>query len=332
MQVEAQTWSLVSCLFDEAVELEPLGRREFLDTHCADPAVRAAVEALLAGDERPAAILRDPTDGGGLLLLMRSNEEAGERELPATLGHFVILGELGRGGMGRVLRARDERLQRDVALKVVSDIGDPQARARLLREARNASALRHPHIVTVFDVGAADGVDFIALELVEGKTLASAIPKGGLPLPAALEWARQIADALAAAHAAGIVHRDLKTQNVMIGVDGAVKVLDFGIARRSDAGPSFPAGESPDLVDATASAVFGTPSAMSPEQAEGRPMDARSDVFSFGSLLYEMLTGLAPFRRDTAEQARRAVLASHPAPLAARRRDVPRPLSALVAS
>src|SRR5258708_10708620 len=218
--------------------------------------------------------------------------------------------------MGRVLRARDERLQRDVALKVVSDISDPQARERLLREARNASALRHPHIVTVFDVGVAAGVDFIALELVEGKTLANAIPRGGLPLATALKWARQIADALAAAHAAGIVHRDLKAQNVMVGSEGAVKVLDFGIARRSDPGEGLPTGSSLGAVHPVGSALFGTPAAMSPEQAEGRPMDARSDGFSFGSLLYEMLTGAAPFRRDTAEQTRRAVPESNPLPLA----------------
>src|SRR5260370_25408388 len=155
MQLDAQTWSLVSRLFDEVVELERPGRAAYLDDHCADPVVRASVEALLAADERTAAVLRDPTDGAALQLLVANGEPA-HRELPRTLGHFVIIDELGRGGMGRVLRARDERLQRDVALKVVSDISDPQARERLLREARNASAPPHPHIVTVFDVGSAD--------------------------------------------------------------------------------------------------------------------------------------------------------------------------------
>src|SRR5260370_6164031 len=264
MQLDAQTWSLVSRLFDEVVELERPGRAAYLDDHCADPAVRASVEALLAADERTGSVLRDPTDGAALLLLVDANAEPAHRELPQRLGHFVILDELGRGGMGRVLRARDERLQRDVALKVVSDISDPQARERLLREARNASALRHPHIVTVFDVGVAAGVDFIALELVEGKTLANTIPRGGLPLATALKWARQIADALAAAHAAGIVHRDLKAQNVMVGSEGAVKVLDFGIARRSDPGEGLPTSSSLGSVHPVGCAHFGTPAAMLP--------------------------------------------------------------------
>ena len=248
MPTAIENWTLVSRLFDEAADLEPSSRAAFLDLRCGDAAVRARVEALLRADQHTTPLLLDPRAAlAPALWLDLEAEESARPEFPPTLGHFRILGELGRGGMGRVLRARDERLQRDVALKVVSDIADPRARERLLREARNASALRHPHIVTVFDVGAADGIDFIVLELVEGKTLASLIPQGGLALTVAVAWARQIADALAVAHAAGIVHRDLKTQNVMIDANGDVKVLDFGIARRLDSEPGPEASAGPGV-------------------------------------------------------------------------------------
>ncbi|WP_218920184.1 serine/threonine-protein kinase [Chondromyces crocatus] len=218
-----------------------------------------------------------------------------------TLGRFVIRGELGRGGMGVVFAAEDVTLGRHVALKVLPWSDDEGRRRRFLREARSAAALSDPRIATVFDVGEADGWVFIAMELVRGETLRALLerrPDAARALPAVevRRVAGAIAGALAKAHAAGVVHRDLKPENVMIAVDGHVKLLDFGLAKVARA------GSVPGAVSTTETAegrIMGTPGYMSPEQAKGLPVDPRSDVFSFGVLLYEMLTGWRPFSGAT---------------------------------
>jgi serine/threonine-protein kinase len=206
---------------------------------------------------------------------------------------------LGEGGMGVVYKARDTRLQRHVALKVLpaDRSSDPVRRARLLREARAAAALSHPHIVTVHDIASDGGTDFIVMELVSGQPLSRLIPERGLPVGDALRVAIQVADALAAAHAAGVVHRDLKPANVVIAADGRARVLDFGLATFA-AEESDPRGEPLTREGA----VVGTIAYMSPEQSVGEPADGRSDMFSFGLVLYEMLAGTPPFKgRSTAE-------------------------------
>jgi serine/threonine-protein kinase len=211
------------------------------------------------------------------------------------LTHYLIEASLGRGGMGLVYRASDTRLGRRVAVKVLAeDAMSPSRRQRFLREARAASALNHPGIVTIHDVGHDQGVDFIVMEHVEGCTLREVLDAGPLEVDAALGYVRQAAAALAVAHAAGIVHRDLKPQNLMLTAGGQLKILDFGLA-------SVEAGEAGSDVATeerltALGAVVGTPGYMSPEQAEGRPVDARTDVFSLGIILYEMLTGKMPFR------------------------------------
>ncbi len=207
-----------------------------------------------------------------------------------VVSHYEIVEKLGEGGMGVVYRARDTRLGRFVALKVLPPdrMADPERRQRFVQEARAASALNSPHIVTIHDIDEVDGAHFIAMELVEGRTLAERIGRRGLPLREALQLGSQIADALAKAHARGIVHRDLKPTNVMVTPDGVAKVLDFGLAKLVETEVSEEAQT--DVRPATEEGIaVGTAAYMSPEQAQGNKVDARSDVFSFGSVLYERL-------------------------------------------
>jgi serine/threonine protein kinase len=207
-----------------------------------------------------------------------------------TLAQYRVEAKLGEGGMGAVYLAYDMKLRRHVALKVLPPgrLADAESKQQLLREARAASAPNHPNIVTMHEIGSDAGVDFIAMELVEGKTLKEAIPAKGLPLGKALDYAVQIAAGLAKAHAAGIIHCDLKPGNVMVTSDGLVKLLDFGLARR------VRVPESGTTVT-VAGGIAGTPAYMSPEQARGEDVDARTDLFSFGAVLYEMVTGKRAF-------------------------------------
>jgi eukaryotic-like serine/threonine-protein kinase len=231
-----------------------------------------------------------------------------------TIGHYHVLDELGRGGMGVVYKARDTRLGRLAALKVLrpdSHAGTDSTR-RLLREAQTASALNHPNILTIYEVGTDAGVDYIAMELVEGGTLADLVASGPLPAERALRLAAQVADALAVAHAASIVHRDLKPSNIMMPAADRVKVVDFGLAKTS--GDAEPGSETTAPLTATG-AIVGTAPYMSPEQAAGRGVDARSDLFSLGSILYQMLAGRMPFRGDSAIGTLAAILKDTPAPI-----------------
>jgi formylglycine-generating enzyme required for sulfatase activity/predicted Ser/Thr protein kinase/dienelactone hydrolase len=244
--------------------------------------------------------------------------------------HFEITEELGEGGMGVVYKARDTHLDRFVALKVLppEKVADPHRKARFVKEAKSASALNHPNIVAVYDIDQADGVDFIAMEFVGGKTLGECIPPGGLPVAEAVRYAAELSGAVAAAHSAGIAHRDLKPANVMIGAHGEVKVLDFGLAKLTERQEGE---EAPNLTTETAAGmIVGTPAYMSPEQAAGRPVDIRTDVFSLGVLLYEMLTGVSVFHRDSAASTLAAVLLTAPPPLASKRKDVPAELERIV--
>lgn len=231
-----------------------------------------------------------------------------------SLSHYEILELAGRGSMGEVYVARDRRLGRKVALKVISNgpISE-ERRRRFLREARTAALASHPGIVGIFDVGREDGIDFIVMEWVEGATLASEIERGPLPVDNALDLAGQVADAMAAAHATGVVHRDLKPANVMIDARGAVRVLDFGVARFDPLVECVETRTSEDLTATGASP--GTIAYMSPEQILGEPVDARSDVFSLGVVLYEMLTGQRPFRQKGLVGMTRAVAFAEPEPL-----------------
>ncbi len=252
------------------------------------------------------------------------------------IGHYEIVEKLGEGGMGVVYKARDMRLNRFVALKLLlrEHAGHENHIRRFALEARAASTLNHPNIVTVHDVSSENGSDFIVMEYVRGKALDQLIPRKGMRFNEALKIAIQIADALSAAAAAGIVHRDLKPSNVMVGDSGLVKVVDFGLAKLVDSSASdqtmtmgVNSEEPPQTREGT---VVGTVSYMSPEQAEGKPLDARSDIFSFGAVLYEMVTGQRAFRGNTSMSTISAILRDEPDPVSALASDVPRDLEKIV--
>ncbi len=218
------------------------------------------------------------------------------------LGHFEIQAKIGEGGMGAVYRAKDLHLGRMVALKLLPPAmtAIPERRARFIQEAKAASSLQHPNIVSIFEIGTQDGVDFMAMELVEGKTLAELIPRGsGMNPSEVVRIALQLTDGLAKAHGAKIIHRDLKPANVMVSSDGHAKILDFGLAKLLQLDHVSEDDATVTTPQTREGAILGTVAYMSPEQAEGRPLDARSDIFSFGSMLYEMLTGRRAFQRDT---------------------------------
>jgi formylglycine-generating enzyme required for sulfatase activity/dienelactone hydrolase/predicted Ser/Thr protein kinase len=254
-----------------------------------------------------------------------------------TLDHYRIEAKLGAGGMGVVYKARDTHLDRFVAIKVLPPerVADPERKRRFVQEAKAASALNHPNIVTIYDISSDKGVDFIAMEYVAGKTLGQLIPRNGMPLAEALKCAVEMADALAAAHSAGIIHRDLKPGNVMVTETGLVKLLDFGLAKLTEPAPT---GEAEGAETETAGepsqtktgTILGTAAYMSPEQVEGKKLDARSDVFSFGGVLYEMLTGRRAFRGDSQISTMSAILRDTPPPLKAVRPDIPAELNRIL--
>jgi len=249
------------------------------------------------------------------------------------LGPYELLDSLGAGGMGEVYRARDTRLQRDVAVKVLpAELSSDGARLdRFRREARSASALNHPNIVTIYEVGQSDSTSFIVMELVDGKNLRQMLNAGSLPLRKLLGIASQVADGLAKAHAAGIVHRDLKPENVMVTLDGFAKILDFGLAKLTHTDSHQGQTEQiPTLGRTEPHFVMGTAGYMSPEQAIGQRVDFRSDQFSFGALLYEMATGKAAFDRPTNPEKLAAIIREEPEPIAALNSRVPAQLRWIV--
>jgi len=254
-----------------------------------------------------------------------------------TLLHYRITGKIGEGGMGAVYGAVDTHLDRPVAIKVLppDKVSDPERKQRFVQEAKAASALRHPNIVVIHDIASDSGRDFIVMELVEGRSLDQLIGRKGLKLGEALGYAVQIADGLAKAHAAGIVHRDIKPTNIMVTGDGLVKILDFGLAKLTEAAPGAEAGptmtmgldEKPRTQEGY---VVGTAAYMSPEQAEGNRVDARSDIFSFGAVLYEMLTGHRAFGREGQIKTLAAVLNEEPKPPSSVNESIPAELERIL--
>jgi Tol biopolymer transport system component len=253
---------------------------------------------------------------------------------PGTrLDRYEVIAPLGAGGMGEVFRARDSKLGRDVALKVLPDrfAGDRRMLARFESEAKAVAALSHPNILALFDVGEEDGVPFAVTELLEGETLRALLLRGPVPVRRALEIAREVAEGLAAAHAKGIVHRDVKPENVFLTKDGHAKVLDFGLARHETTFHGSDDTHSPTLSALTdAGAVVGTVAYMSPEQARGLPVDHRSDQFSLGAVLYEMLAGKRAFRADTPADVLTAIIRDEPEPLETLAPATPVPVRVLV--
>ena len=292
MSDEARHWPRVKALFDGALNLPPEQRAAFLDVACgSDVGLRGEVESLLAAHAEAGSF----AEGAAMDALAKSADVIASLG-PALaagdeLGAYRIVGPLDAGGMGEVYRAVDTRLEREVAVKVLpaalSD--DPDRVARLAREARLLAALNHPNIATIHELEIAGHRQAITMELIDGPTLAERLTGGPLTLEETLEVAQQVASALEAAHSKGIIHRDLKPENIKFTHSGAVKVLDFGLAR---AAPARADGPTDGLADGPyrRRSVDGTPAYMSPEQASGRQEDVRTDIWAFGCVLYEMLT------------------------------------------
>jgi serine/threonine protein kinase len=312
-----ERWSRVAEIYDSALEQAPAARAGFLATACGeDVDLRREVESLLAQEQRPVVVDRPLGDAAASVLGRPSQLTAG-----STIGAHRVVGLLGEGGMGQVYRAHDTKLQRDVALKILPDafVHDTDRVARFTREAQVLASLNHPNIGAIYGLEDSGEVHALVLELVEGPTLAERIARGPLPLDEALPIARQIAEALEAAHEHGIVHRDLKPANIKVRDDGTVKVLDFGLAKLTTgdarSGAARDLTHSPTLLSpavTTAGVILGTAAYMSPEQAKGRPADKRSDVWAFGCVLYEMLTGKRAFEGEDVSETLAAVLRAEP--------------------
>src|SRR5579864_3634350 len=303
-----ERWRKVEELFHAALERAPEVRPAYLDGACsADADLRRQVELLLSQAEQAGSFLEIPAVED----LTVTATTAGSL-LDRQVGPYRIVSPLGVGGMGEVYRAHDSKLGRDVAIKTLPAefAGDPERLARFRREARTLASLNHPNIAAIYGLEESGDVDCLVLELVEGDTLS-----GPLPLDKALEYARQVAEALEAAHEKGIVHRDLKPNNVKVTPQGRVKVLDFGLAK-AIWGPE----ENQDLsqlatitnVETVAGHIVGTPPYMSPEQARGRDVDKRTDIWAFGCVLYELLTGKRAFQGETLQDTIAAVLEREP--------------------
>jgi serine/threonine-protein kinase len=322
--VTPERWRQIERLLEQALECAPADRAALLDRSCAgDPVLREEVEALLAAEHTKDGVLDANAFEVAALLDDTEPAVAPGRQI----GSYTVRKRLGSGGMGEVYLAHDARLDRNVALKLLDPtlVADGASRARFLREARLASSLDHPNICAVHEVGEADGRLFIAMQFVEGETLRRVIDGRPLGLESLLSIALQVADALAAAHDRGIVHRDVKAGNIMVTPDGRAKVLDFGLAKLLER-----AAGAHDTHLTVTGAVMGTPSSMSPEQARGERVDHRSDIFSFGVVLYEMATGRAPFKGRSRADLISALLTEPHAPATEVNDELPQRLSAVI--
>jgi hypothetical protein len=332
----SERWRQVKEIFQAAVEIPAAEREAYLAGACeGDPSLRTEIESLIAAHEEPGSFLGAPA-------FDLVAESAVDVLLGKSLGRYRILSLLGRGGMGEVYRAKDTTLGRDVAIKVLPSgfSIDRDRLRRFEREARAASALNHPNIITIHEFGQEEGVHFIVSEFIEGETLRRRIGSEKAPgkrMNAAeiLELAIQITGALNAAHEAGIVHRDVKPENVMVRPDGLVKVLDFGLAKLVERRSYDTATDVNDASEAPtasggAGVVMGAVNYMSPEQARGERLDARSDIFSLGVALYEMAAGRSPFARGTVVDTIASILEKEPPPLAQFTSGVPEALELII--
>jgi len=319
--LQAGQWERIREILDCALQLPEEQRPAYLaEAYAGDPALRSEVDSLIAASARSAFLDRD--------LLPSLTPTLNMTVAPAgrTIGNYQVVGRIGQGGMGIVFKAVDSRLGRTVALKVIShSSGAGEEKRRFFREAKAASALNHPNIVTIYEYDSVDEVDFIAMEYIRGTTLHALLAEHRPLLETLLDYAVQAARAVAAAHAAGVVHRDLKTKNIMVTTDGAgngtVKVLDFGLAKQAGVG----------IGDTQSGAVLGTPAYMSPEQAKGEPVDYRSDIFSFGVILYEIACGQRPFGGPDLPSTLYAVVNKIPPAPGQLNPALPKPLAALIA-
>lgn len=333
-----ERWRKINEVFDAALDHSVNHRAAFLEDACAgEKDVRRVVEAMLVADARQGLLMDRPAyEAFSTFVTATSTQDFTQNFSGEIIGDYRLIRELGRGGMGTVYLAYDTRLGRQAALKLLPAISNsPERVRRLEREARAASALNHPHIITIYDFGHENGRDFIASEFVEGRTLRGYVGTNDLTLNEIIEVAIQVASALETAHTAGIIHRDIKPENIMLRPDGYSKVLDFGLAKLTER--EFGSGE-PKTRDSGRTSVFetrtgtllGTVNYMSPEQVRGEKLDGRSDLFSLGVVIYELVTGHRPFRGETFHHTMVAITDSEPPPLAHYVRGTPGALQRII--
>ena len=328
--MDPERWLKVKEIFHQALARPPAERVAFISEACAgDDPLRQEVESLISSDERDGTFLDAPAyEAADSMIVNPPNLKP--RQLA---GPYEIVSFISRGGMGEVYLARDPRLSRKVALKVLpaAFTKDTERLRRFEQEARAASALNHPNIITIYEILRAGSTQLIATEFVEGETLRQRLSHSPLTLSESLHIAVQVADALTAAHKAGIIHRDIKPENIMLRPDGYVKVLDFGLAKLAEDSPDVPMEEALTKQVRTGSGVvIGTAAYMSPEQARGKAVDARTDIFSLGAVIYEMVSQRQPFDGETPSDVLAAILKTEPEPLIALLAGVPVELSRIV--
>jgi len=316
MTLTPERWQRARDVLHEAMQMDEGERSAFLDSQCAsDPSMRVELKELLAAEGEIGPSFLEEHALAHAVSRTDTNNRTSVLPPGTKLGPYVVQSLIGAGGMGEVYRARDTRLNRVVALKILpaSSSSDELRRQRLHREARAISALQHPHICTLHDVGQQNGIDFLVMELLDGETLALRLEKSKLSLDHVLTYGIEIADALDAAQRRGIIHRDLKPGNIFLTSHGECKVLDFGLAKLDEDSPDAPTVAQPDVLTSPGVAI-GTVAYMSPEQARGEPLDSRTDIFSLGAVLYEMATGKSPFMGRTSAVTFKAILDSTPPP------------------
>ena len=320
-----ERWQQITGMFHAALLRDSGQRRTFLQDACgADEPLRAEVEAMLAAHDNAG----DP----GSIPAVAVSEQMLRLQSGSAVGRYRIDALIGAGGMGQVYRARDPQIERDVAIKVLpADFAaDVERLRRFEQEAHASGALNHPNVLTLYDVGTADGRPYLVMELLDGETLRDCIGRGAMPAARACEIAAAIARGLAAAHARGIVHRDLKPENVMVTRDGRVKILDFGIAKLRVRDPHLDQRTATTPLRTAADTMLGTAGYMAPEQIRGQPTDERADLFALGAMLFELLTGRRAFDRASRVETLNAILHDDVPALGAAAANVPVALDRIV--
>ena len=328
--MKPERWQQIERLYHAALERKPAERAAFLREACAgEDAVRSEIESLLGYQEKAEQFIESPALEVAAKWMA---EDQVSSMVGRQFGSYKILSQLGAGGMGEVYLAEDTRLNRKVAIKFIlaRSTADEQAQKRFIREAQAAAGLDHPNICAIHEVGQQDNISFIVMQYVDGQTLASLIQTKTVTLADALDISIQVAGALSAAHSQGIIHRDIKPQNIIINSHGQLKVLDFGLAKVIKQDELLNGEADTEALLSTPGTIIGTPAYMSPEQVRGETLDARTDIFSFGSVLYEMVSGCHPFAERSPGATLSAILTAEPAPLARYVSDVPDELQRIV--